>query len=82
MRSRHAFGLHSGGMKLCIIAQKALAIHQVTTILSTSKNVLFQGYNHLLTTGTDDPSLAHWHLGNNQSGHQYRWLVGGYDLAI
>ena len=34
-------------------------IHQVTTMLATSKNVLFPGHNHdLLTTCTDDPSLA------------------------
>ena len=26
-------------------------------MLATSKNVLFQGHNHLLTTGTDDPTL-------------------------
>ena len=32
-------------------------IHQVTTMLATSKNVLFPGHNHLLTTGTDDPTL-------------------------
>ena len=37
-------------------AQKA-TIHQVTTMLATSKNVLFPGHNHLLTTGTDDPTL-------------------------
>ena len=24
---------------------------------TTSENVLFPGYNHLLTTGTDDPTL-------------------------
>ena len=29
-------------------------IHQVSTMLATSKNVLFPGHNHLLTTGTDD----------------------------
>ena len=34
-------------------AQKAI-IHQVTTMLVTSKNVLFPGHNHLLTTGADD----------------------------
>ena len=33
-------------------------IHQVTTMLTTSNNVIFPGHNHLLTTGTDDPSLA------------------------
>ena len=32
-------------------------IHQVTTVLDTSKNVLFPGPNHLQTTGVDDPSL-------------------------
>ena len=38
-------------------AQKSQVIHQVTTMLATSKNVLFPGHKHLLTTGTDDPSL-------------------------
>ena len=33
-------------------------MHQVTTILSTSKNVLFPGPNHLVTTGADDPTLG------------------------
>ena len=32
-------------------------IHQVTAMLATSKNLLFPDHNHLLTTGTDDPSL-------------------------
>ena len=31
-------------------------IHQVPTMLATSKNVLLTGHNNLLTTGTDDPS--------------------------
>ena len=26
-------------------------------MLATSKNVLFPGHNHLLTTGADDPTL-------------------------
>ena len=39
-----------------ITAQKA-TIHQVTTMLAIAKNVLFPGHTHLLTTGTDDPSL-------------------------
>ena len=44
------------------------------------KNILFPGHNHLLTTGTDDPSL--WLSPERQwvKGHQYRWLAGGYDL--
>ena len=32
-------------------------IHQVTAIVATSKNVLFRGHNHLLTTNTDDPTI-------------------------
>ena len=36
---------------------KKATIHQVTTMLDTSKHVLFPGHNHLLTTGTDNPSL-------------------------
>ena len=42
--------------KLFHWAKKA-AIHQVTTMLATSENVLFPGHNHLLTTGVDDPTL-------------------------
>ena len=33
------------------------SIHQVITMLDISKNVLFPGHNHLLTTGLDDSSL-------------------------
>ena len=38
---------------------KKATIHQVTTMLATSKNILFPaaGHNYLLTTGADDPSL-------------------------
>ena len=36
---------------------KKAAIHQVTTVVATSKNVLFPGHNPLLTTSTYD-SLA------------------------
>ena len=51
-------------------------------MLTTSKNVLFPGHNHLLTTSTDDPSLAGAQVIIKVSGHQYRWLAGGYDLEI
>ena len=37
--------------------RKKHTIHQLTTMLSASKNDLFPGRN-LLTTGADDPSLA------------------------
>ena len=36
---------------------KKTNIHQVTTMLATANNVVFPGHNHLLTIGTDDPSL-------------------------
>ena len=51
-------------------------------MLATSKNVLFPGHNHLLTTGTDDPSLNGTRTIIKVSGHQYRWLAGGHDLEI
>ena len=51
-------------------------------MLATSKNVLFPGHNHLLTTGTDHPSLAGVRARIKVLGHQYRWLAGGYDLEI
>ena len=59
----------------CIVSmpsvQKKATIHQVTTMLATSKNALFPGHNHLLTTGTDDPSLACARAMIKLSGHQY-----------
>ena len=39
------------------LGEKA-TIHQLTTMLAISKNVLFSGHNHLLTTASDDSSLA------------------------
>ena len=51
-------------------------------MLATSENVLFPGQDHLLTTGTDDPSLAGARAIIKVSGHQYRWLAGGHDLEI
>ena len=61
---------------------KKATIHQVTTMLATSENVLFPGHNHLLTPGTDDPSLAGAWTIIKVSDHQHQWLVGGYDLEI
>ena len=52
---------------------KKATIHQV----ATSTNVLFPGPNHLLTTGTDDPSLAGAQAIIKVSSHQYRSLAGG-----
>ena len=36
---------------------KNATIHQLTTMQSTSKNVLCPGHNHLLTTGADNLTL-------------------------
>ena len=49
--------------------RKKATIRQVITMLATSKNVLFPGHNHLLTTGTDDPSLAGARATIKVSGH-------------
>ena len=62
--------------------RKTATIHQATTMLATSKNVLFLGHNHVLTTGTDDPSLARAWAIIKVSGHQYWWLPDCYDLEI
>ena len=50
----------------------------------SSKNILFPaaGHNYLLTTGTDDLSLALAWAIIKVSGYQYRWLAGGYDWEI
>ena len=64
---------------------KKATIHQVTTMPVTSKNVLFSGHNHLLTTSTDDlPFNYHpcWYLCDNQSVRSSvpvvsRWLWPG-----
>ena len=68
-----------------VTAQKA-TIHQATTMLATSENVLFPGHNHLLATGADDPTLIivqvlAWMI-IKAKGHQHQWLAGGYGLEI
>ena len=65
-----------------LTSHKKATIHQVTTMLAASKNVLFPGHNHLLTTSTDDPSPAGTQVIIKVSGHQYRWTAGGYELEI
>ena len=44
-------------VKLHLSLRKKATIHQLTIMLSTSKNVLFPGHNHLLTTSDDDLTL-------------------------
>ena len=54
--------------KQTMLRNKA-SIHQVTTMLSTSKNVLFS-------------ELASAQAIIKVLGHQNQWLAGGYDLEI
>ena len=61
---------------IVISAQKATS-YQVTTMLATSKNILFPGHNHALATGADDPSFT-----GAQVISTGQWLAGGYDLEI
>ena len=49
-------------------------------MLATSKNVLFPGHNHLLTTGTNDLTVTRVII--KMLGDQHQWLAGGYDLEI
>ena len=44
---------------------KKATIHQVTTMLVTSKNIPFPGHNHLLTTGADKPDTLSTSEGDN-----------------
>ena len=53
--------------------RKKAIIYQGTTMLATSKNVLFPGHNHLLTTGADDPSLTGAWAITEVSGYQHRF---------
>ena len=47
---------HPAGTSITL-RKKKTSIHQVITMLATSKYVLFPDHNHLLTTDTDDPTL-------------------------
>ena len=51
-------------------------------MLATYKNILYPGHIHLLTTGTDDPSLSEALATMKMSGHQYGSSVfsRSYDL--
>ena len=55
-------------------------------MLATSKNVLFPGHNHLLTTGTDGMALIIARVPARViikvNCQQYRLLAGSYDLKI
>ena len=66
-----------------ITLRKQATIHQLTTMLATSQNVLFPGHSHLLTTGPNDPGqYFNYHPStsecNKGKGHQDRWLADNY----
>ena len=53
-KAKCSFSVTVKGKRVLIFhCAKKATIHQVTTMLATSKNVLFPGHNQLLTTGTD-----------------------------
>ena len=56
------FGIASSVILSCLwilALSKKATIHQVTTMLATSINVLFPGHNHLLSTGAHDLKPEH-----------------------
>ena len=59
---------------------KKATIHHVTTMLATSKNVLFPGHSHLLTTVLRTIHFKYHPRTIKLSGHQHQWLAGSYDL--
>ena len=56
-----------------IHSPKKAIIHQVTTMLTTSKNALFPGHNHQLTTITDDLTFDLSSEHKRVNGYQYQW---------
>ena len=50
-------------------------------MLATSKNILFPGHNHLLTTSTDDLILIIARVPASE-GSSVRVVAAGYDLEI
>ena len=63
-----------------VTLRKKATIHQVTTMLASSKIVLFPCHNHLLTTGLII-AQAPARVIIKVKGHQYRWLADGNDLG-
>ena len=73
--------------KMFNTAQTKNTIHQVTTMLAASKNVLFPSHNHPADHWDWWPftliiTLAGTWAIIKVSGYQYQWLAGGYDLEI
>ena len=66
--------MNANSVSLCLTLGEKATIHQVTTMLATSKNVLYPGHNHLLTTSTYDPSLADTRAIIKVLDHQCWWL--------
>ena len=76
-----ALSLDLGKLFLGLTLHKKATIHQETTMLATSRNVLFPGYNHLLTTGADDLTLwllpeRQWAIRPRFNSFNARWRLG------
>ena len=72
---------------LSVSLREKATIHQMTIMLATSKNVLFPGHNHMLTTGTDTSDTwiitqAPLRVIIQLKGNQYSVLASDYDLEI
>ena len=52
--STQRYEYHTTWNYACATTDKKATINQLTTMLSTSKNVLFPGHNHLLTTSANE----------------------------
>ena len=59
-----------------VTLHKKATIHLATTMLDTSKNVLFPGHNHQYWW----PDILIIIV--KVKGHKYQWLAGGYDQGI
>ena len=57
-------------------------MHQGTTMLATSKNVLFPANHRYWWPNTLIITLASTLATAIVSSHQYQWLAGGYDLEM
>ena len=67
-------GLPQASKQMLVALHKKATIHQVITLLATSKMSYFQ----VITTGADDLTL--WLSPDRQCQHW--WLAGGCDLEI
>ena len=64
---------------------KKTTIHQVATMLATSKKLVEMSCFQVITTCLPPVLMTqHWLSPEHQrvKGHQHQWIAGGYDLEI